>query len=72
MQLHHASNAFAVVAGPEGPVHHRPHPAIAVGRPAIRHGPDLLQHRVVIRAVVAAASPRADDVVRRAARDPED
>jgi hypothetical protein len=63
VQLHDAPNALAVVARPEGPVHHRPDAAIAIGRPAVRHRSDLLQDRRIRRAVIAAVRPGSGHVI---------
>src|SRR5262249_11598884 len=72
VQLHHAPNALAVVAGAEGPVHHRPHAAIAVSRAAVRHRVDLLQDQRIGRPVIAPARPGPAHVVGRSPRDPQD
>src|SRR5262249_5593814 len=56
----------------KGPVHHRPHPAVAVRRPAVRHRADLLQHRLVVGATIAPFRARPADVVGGAPGDPED
>jgi hypothetical protein len=72
VQLHDAPDAFAVVAGPAGPVHHRPDAAVAVRRPAVRHRMDLLQDGLVRGAVLAAGRPAPGRVVRRAPGAAED
>src|SRR5262249_54442990 len=62
----------AVVAGAEGPIHHRPHTAIAVGRAAVRPRADLLQDGQVGRPVISPVRPGPAHVVGRPPRDPQD
>ena len=54
VHLHDPADTLTVVARPELAVDHCPHAAIAVGRPAVRHGVDLLQDRAVDGAVCRA------------------
>jgi hypothetical protein len=70
VQLHDPANALAVVPDAKGPVHHRPHPTVAVRRPAVRHGADLLEHGLVGGAAIAATRTCPRDVVGRAPGDP--
>ena len=72
VQLHDAPDAFAVVAGPKGAVHHRPDAAIAIGCLTVRHGADLLQDRLIRGAVLAPVRPRPRHIVRRAPGEAED
>src|SRR5262249_50641834 len=72
VELHHAPNAFAIVARPECPVDYRPHAAIAIRRPTVGHRADLLQHGVVRRAMLPAARTGPRDVVGGPSRDRED
>ena len=65
VQLHHASNAFAVVARPEGSVHHGPDAAVAIRRAAIGHGADLLQDRLIGGPVIAPVRARPGHVIGR-------
>jgi hypothetical protein len=57
VHTHESSDALAVVAGAEGPVDHRPHPAVPVRGAAVRHGPDLPQNGLIVGATVEARRP---------------
>jgi hypothetical protein len=63
MHAHDAANPFAVVAGAEHPIHHRPHAPIAIRRPAVRDRADLLQHGRVVHAAIEPRGVRARRVI---------
>jgi hypothetical protein len=72
VELHHPPDALAVVARPKRPVYHRPHSAVAVGGPAVRHRADLLQDGRIGRPVITPIRTGPGHVIRRPPRDPQD